>query len=71
MSNTLTSKMLLACQILITKPCTNMGIFNGMYINVTNMCNLVTRYTFSKLSNKFTEYTSCEVEEVAELGQIS
>ena len=45
--------------MLITKPCTNMGIFNGMYINVTNMCNLVTRYTFSKLSNKFTEYTLC------------
>ena len=49
------------CQIFVTKPHTDMGFFVALYINLTNMCNLVTRYTFSKLSNKFTEYTSYEI----------
>ena len=49
------------CQMSMTKPHTELGISKGLYINVTILCNLVTRYTFNKLPPKFTEYTSYEV----------
>jgi len=59
------------CQMSMTKPCSNLGIYKGLYINVTILCNLVTRYTFDKLIPKLTQYTSYEVVKVAVVGQIS
>ena len=48
------------CQMSVTKPCTNMGISKDLYINVTRVCKSVVRYTFNKLKQKLTEYTSYE-----------
>lgn len=45
MTNTLISKMLLVCQMSVTKPRTNMGFSKGLYINVKNLCKFFTRYT--------------------------
>ena len=47
--------------MLITKPHTDLGILQGVYINVSNSCNSVVRYTFHKLTRKLTKYTSYEV----------
>jgi hypothetical protein len=49
------------CQMLITKPCTNLGILQRVYINVLNLCDSVVKYTFDKLILRLTEYTSYEV----------
>ena len=45
----------------VTKPHTELGISQGLYIYLANLCNLVIRYTFNKLKQKLTEYTSYEV----------
>ena len=54
------TKLYTFCQMSVTKPCTNMGISKGLYINVTNSCNSAIRYTFDKLVLRLTEYTSYE-----------
>ena len=61
MTNTLISKMLLVCQMSMTKPHIELGISRGLYINVANLCNLVIRYTFDRFKQKLTQYTSYEV----------
>lgn len=55
----------------MTNPYANWCNYKYLYINVTNLCNLATRYTFSMLILKLTEYTSYEVGNIAEVGQIS
>ena len=63
--------MLLACQMSVTKP--NFLLKNcltNVYL-LNKFAKLLIRYTFNTLIQKLTEYTSCEVKEVAELGQIS
>jgi hypothetical protein len=55
------TKELTLCQMSMTKPYTELGFLRGLYINVTNLCNLASRYTFNKLIPKLTEYTSYEV----------
>jgi hypothetical protein len=64
-------KKVLGCQMSMTKPQIGLVISMGLYISVTILCNLVTRYTFSKLIPKFTEYTSYEVCNLAEVGHES
>jgi hypothetical protein len=49
------------CQMLITKPHTDLGTLQAMYINVSNSCNSAFRYISNKLVPKLTEYTSYEV----------
>jgi hypothetical protein len=49
------------CQMSMTKPHTDLGILQGVYINVSNSCNSAVRYTFDKLIPKLTQYTSYEV----------
>ena len=59
------------CQMSMTKPHTDLGILQGLYINVTNSCNSDYRYTFNKLVQKLTKYTSYKVVKVVVVGQIS
>ena len=68
---TVNIKSSMGCQMSWTKPCTNWCILKGLYISVTNLCNLVIRYTFNKLILKLTEYTSYEVSNLAEVGHES
>jgi hypothetical protein len=49
------------CQMSMTKPHTDLGILQRVYINVSNSCNSSVRYTFDKLIQKLTKYTSYEV----------
>ena len=49
------------CQMSMTKPCSNLGIYKGLYINVTNLCQHMFRYTFDKLTIKLAKYTSYKV----------
>jgi len=49
------------CQMSVTKPHTDLGTLQGVYINVSNSCNSAVRYTFHKLKQKLTKYTSYKV----------
>lgn len=49
------------CQMSVTKPHIDMGIYKNLYIIVKNLCNLAIRHIFNKLILRLTEYTSCEV----------
>lgn len=45
----------------MTNPCDNWCISKGLYINLSNLCNLLIRYIFNKLVPKLTKYTSYKV----------
>jgi hypothetical protein len=64
-------KKVLGCQMSMTKPHIELGFSTGLYISVTILCNLVTRYTFINLIPKLTQYTSYEVSNLAEVGHAS
>jgi hypothetical protein len=64
-------KKVLGCQMSMTKPHIGLGIFKELYISVTNLCNLVSRYTFINLIPKLTQYTSYEVSNLAAVGHES
>jgi hypothetical protein len=64
-------KKVVGCQMSMTKPHIELGISMGLYISVTNLCNLVTRYTFINLIPKLTQYTSYEVSNLAAVGHES
>jgi len=64
-------KKVLGCQMSMTKPHIELGVSINLYISATILCNLVTRYTFTKLIPKLTEYTSYEVSNLAAVGHAS
>ena len=49
------------CQMSMTKPHTDLGKLQMVYINVSNSCNSSVTYTFDKLIQKLTKYTSYKV----------
>jgi hypothetical protein len=49
------------CQMSMTNPHEKWCISKALYINVTNLCQHMFRYTFDKLTIKITKYTSYEV----------
>ena len=55
------------CQMSMTRPHTDLGSLQAMYINVSKSCNSVVRYTFHKLTRKLTKYTSYEVEKFSKV----
>ena len=64
-------KKVLGRQMSMTKPQIQLGFSMGLYISVTILCNLVTRYTFINLIPKLTQYTSYEVSNLAAVGHES